>query len=148
MVDPSSEIKSNLRKLRDCLQGVDFMRHLKLDEMDKLLEAMKKRSFAAGDVIIKQGDKGDAFFIIAAGRCTVWIKKGFANPTLADTLYPDQFFGEGALATDAPRSATVKAEVLTECFILHKDDFNQILMKNPSIATAIKARIAGYKAKY
>jgi trk system potassium uptake protein TrkA len=132
--------RSPIRKLRDCLQSVDFLRQLKLDELDKLMEALKKRQCPAGNTIIKQGDPGDAFYMISTGRVEVWDKG-----KLLTSRHPGEYFGESALVTEGPRAATVKAAVETELYVLYKEDFKKILMANPGIAASIKSHMAQLK---
>jgi CRP-like cAMP-binding protein len=130
---------SEVRKLRNVLQGVDFFTRLKLEELETLVENLKKRTVPRGHLIIQQGDKNvDAFYMIASGRCTVWMNK------VAD-LGPENYFGERALITEEPRAATVRAETTSELYVLYKNDFNAILMKNPGIAQELKFHIAQYK---
>lgn len=132
--------RSPIRKLRDCLQSVDFLRQLKLDELDKLMEALKRRVCPAGNTVIKQGDPGDAFYMISTGRVGVWNK----NKLLVER-HAGEYFGESALVSEAPRAATVKAVVETELYVLYKEDFKKILMANPGIAASIKQHIAQLK---
>ncbi|HTB23159.1 MAG TPA: cyclic nucleotide-binding domain-containing protein [bacterium] len=138
--DPNSDFLIAVRKLRDCLQGVDFLYQLKVDELDKLMGAMKKRRYPAGFTVIKQGDIGDAFYMIASGKVSVAVKGKQVK-----ILQADEYFGESALVTEAPRNATVTTETETELYILYKKDFKNILMQNPSIAAAIKEHVAKIK---
>lgn len=136
---------SEVRKLRNVLQGVDFFTRLKLEELEALVEQLKKRVVPRGHVIIQQGDSAvDAFYMISVGRCTVWIKKGGQMAKVAD-LGPENYFGERALITEEPRAATVRAETQVELFVLYKNDFNSILMRNPGIAQELKFHVAQYK---
>jgi CRP-like cAMP-binding protein len=136
---------AEVRKLRKTLQGVDFFNRLKLEELELLVDNLKKRTVPRGQILISQGEKAaDAFYMISSGRCTVWIKKGSAMIKVAD-LGPDQYFGEKALVTNEPRAATVRAETACELYVLYKEDFNTIIMHNPSIAQEIKFHIAQYK---
>lgn len=136
---------SEVRKLRNVLQGVDFFTRLKLEELETLVENLKKRTVPRGHLIIQQGDKNaDAFYMIATGRCTVWIKKGLQMVKVAD-LGPENYFGERALITEEPRAATVRAETVAELYVLYKQDFNNILMRNPGIAQELKFHVAQYK---
>ena len=136
---------AEVRKLRKTLSGVDFFNRLRLEELELLVEHLKKRTVPRGHMVINQGDKNaDAFYMIASGRCTVWIKKGLTMAKVAD-LGPEQYFGEKALVTSEPRAASVRAETATELYVLYKDDFSNILMHNPSIAQEIKFHIAQYK---
>lgn len=139
--NPSSDFLTEIRKLRACLQSVDFLDRLKLDELDKLMDALKRRRYPAGQIVIKQGERGDAFYMIASGTVSVWDK----DKQVA-TRYPGEYFGEGALVTESPRSATVKTESATELYILYKEDFKKILMANAGINASIKAHIAKLKA--
>jgi CRP-like cAMP-binding protein len=136
---------AEVRKLRKTLQGVDFFNRLKLEELELLVDHLKKRSVPRGHILISQGEKlADAFYMISSGRCTVWIKKGGSMVKVAD-LGADQYFGEKALVTNEPRAATVRAETACELYVLYKEDFNTILMHNPSIAQEIKFHIAQYR---
>lgn len=133
---------SPLRMLRDTLHKVDFLYQLKLDELDQLMGALKKRSCPAGNVVIKEGDPGDAFYLIATGEVEVSAKGKVVTARKAG-----EFFGESALVNQSPRSATVKTKVPTELYVLYKEDFNKILMANPNIAASIKLAAAQRKAK-
>jgi CRP-like cAMP-binding protein len=145
---PSGDAVSSLsevRKLRNVLQGVDFFTRLRLEELEILLEHLKKRTVPRGTLVIQQGEKNaDAFYMVASGRCSIWRKKG-AIMAKVDDLGPERYFGERALITNEPRAATVRAETTTELYVLYKDDFNAILMKNPGIAQELKFHIAQYK---
>ncbi len=59
---------SEVRKLRNVLQGVDFFNRLRLEELETLVEHLKKRTVPARPCLIQQGDKNvDAFYMIASG---------------------------------------------------------------------------------
>ena|SRR5688572_31502725 len=69
------------------------------------------RAYKAGDVIFKEGDPGDEFFVIKSGTTSVRL----GNRTLQE-LGPGEVFGEMALIDSEPRSATVVAE--TDCVVV------------------------------
>ena len=69
------------------------------------------RSFKAGDVIFKQGDRGGEFFVIKTGKVRVQL----GNRTL-QTLGEGEIFGEMALIDAEPRSATLIAD--TDCVVV------------------------------
>lgn len=131
--DPHSPI----RKLRDCLQKVDFLYQLKVDELDQLMAALKKRTCPAGHTVIRQGDPGDAFYMISSGA--VQVSQG---GKVVAVRKEGEFFGESALVNDAPRSATVVTAAPTELYVLYKEDFKRILMANPGIAASIRTAAA------
>jgi CRP-like cAMP-binding protein len=129
-----------MSKLLDCLHSVDFFYYLKREELDKLVGLMRKRSFPAGSVIIKQGEFGNSFYLIYSGKVSVW-----NGDKLVATRHQGDYFGESALVTEAPRSATVKADVETELYILFKEDFQKILMSNQGVASNLKSVVAERK---
>jgi ATP-binding cassette subfamily B protein len=126
-------------RLRHVLQNTYFFQSLKLNELDELIGHLRMIRVQKGYEIIKQGDPGDAFYLIATGKVSVWKKKGFHKVQIA-TLMTDEFFGEMALLSNEPRNATVIAEDVTELFILQRYDFDKILMKNPAIAQELKEK--------
>jgi len=132
-----TDTASIFSRLRHVLQNTYFFQSLKLNELDELIGHLRMIRVQKGYEIIKQGDPGDAFYLIASGKVSVWMKKGFRKSQIA-TLQTDEFFGEMALISNEPRNATVVAEDVTELFILQRYDFDKILMKNPVIAQELK----------
>jgi CRP-like cAMP-binding protein len=117
-----------------------------LNELDELIGHLRMIRVQKGYEIIKQGDPGDAFYLIAQGKVSVWKKKAMLKSKVAD-LKNDDFFGEMALISNEPRNATVVAEDVTELFVLQRYDFDKILMKNPTIAQELKKAYAERKGK-
>ena len=76
-------------------------------EKEALVDGMYEHSFKDGDVICKQGDKGESFFIISQGTCICKATNEMGEETILKTLTRGQFFGERALLKDEPRAATV-----------------------------------------
>jgi CRP-like cAMP-binding protein len=100
---------------------------LEPEKMAGILEKMGKRSYAKGENIVVQGEQGDVYFIIKSGSVAV-IKQMFGDkPEQVATLYEGQGFGEEALITGAPRSATVQAQEDTTVWTLSHDDFDQVM---------------------
>jgi CRP-like cAMP-binding protein len=89
---------------------------------------MQRMSYAAGDVIIRQGDEGDFFYVIVSGRCAVSRETPLNREgiKLAE-LGMGETFGEEALISGATRNATVT--MLTDGVLMRlaKEDFNTLL---------------------
>src|SRR5882672_2572080 len=73
-----------------------------------LLSLSKKVSFEKGAVICKEGDEGDTFFVVTAGKVKV-SGDNFGEAKDLGTLGAGQFFGEVALLSNQKRQATVTA---------------------------------------
>jgi CRP-like cAMP-binding protein len=139
-------MQDDFSNLRSALQKVDFFYSLKFEELDHLIKALKKRKVAKGQSIIKQGEVGDAFFLISSGAVGVYIKKGMmGSQNKVAELSDGDFFGEMALVADVPRAATVTALEPTELFVLYKSDFKKILLSNPKISGIITEVLAKRK---
>jgi CRP-like cAMP-binding protein/rhodanese-related sulfurtransferase len=82
----------------------------------------------AGDVVIKQGDEGDYFYVITRGKCVVTRETPLNKEgiRLAELQVGDTF-GEEALISEAKRNATVAMETDGSLMRLGKDDFRKLL---------------------
>lgn len=94
---------------------------------------MKQVNFKAGDIVIKQGDEGDFFYVITNGRCAVTRETPLSKDgiKLAE-LGPGDTFGEEALISQARRNATVTMATDGSLMRLGQDDFNT-LMNEPML---------------
>lgn len=127
----------SIARLSQILHKTYFFQALKMFELDELVGHMRAQKVPKGQTIIRQGDPGLSFYLIASGRVSVWVKKAFSKTKVAE-LFPDQFFGEMALISHEPRNATIMAEENTTLFVLNRMDFEKILMKNPSVAQELR----------
>jgi rhodanese-related sulfurtransferase len=93
----------------------------------QLFAAMKPLEFKAGDLLVKQGDPGDAYYVVTAGRCHVLLKDASGKLTELAKLGPGQGFGEEALLSGNPRGATVRALETGRVMRLAAEDFNRFL---------------------
>ncbi|MFP4040599.1 MAG: cyclic nucleotide-binding domain-containing protein [Desulfosudaceae bacterium] len=90
------------------------------------------RSFAAGEVIFKEGDAGDEAYLILNGQVKI-TRKYKKKRLLVNQLGKDQIFGEMAIITGDPRAATAEAEEPTELFIITEQRLNENLSQNLAI---------------
>jgi CRP-like cAMP-binding protein len=85
---------------------------------------------------MRQGEKGDSLFIIEKGEVTVLDERG-GNRQIA-VLKENNVVGELALATGAPRSATVVANTDTKVMLILKENFDHLIKSSPETAAALK----------
>ncbi len=95
-----------------------------------LLSLSKRQRFDAGAVICKEGDEGDAFFVITQGKVKV-SGDDFGAAKELDTLGAGQFFGEVALLSGQKRQATVTAVEATELVSFPRAAVEQVLKQAP-----------------
>jgi eukaryotic-like serine/threonine-protein kinase len=85
---------------------------------------LPRKTFGAGEIIFREGDKGDAAYMIVAGRCRAFRTAGDVEETLA-VMEPGDAFGEMALILFEPRAATVVAVEETTVLVLDQTTMNE-----------------------
>ncbi len=112
----------------DALVHVPMFRDLNKKALERLDRIARQRTFNTGDVIVKEGDEGVGFFLIASGKVAI-TKDGHELGTLG----VNEFFGEMALLDNYRRSATVTATEPTKCLALLRSDFIAELRSNADL---------------
>jgi serine/threonine-protein kinase len=85
---------------------------------------LPRRAFAPGSIIIREGDAGDAAYMIVSGRCRAYRTVGDRQETLS-TMTSGNVFGEMALLLDEPRAATVEAVDKVTVLVLDKNTLSE-----------------------
>ena len=78
-------------------------------ELDSLEEQAERVSFAAGDMIVAEGDLADRFYVIAQGEVAISRRTPEGDEVKLATLGRGQFFGEVGILAETRRTATVRA---------------------------------------
>ena len=99
----ASEKKSTSDQLAQALP------HLTPELIAEVSTKFVRKVFEPGEMIIKQGEIADSFFIIMSGSVEIWHEGLSGRSELVDTQNPGNYFGETGLLTNRPRTATVKA---------------------------------------
>ncbi len=103
-----------------------------------LFEKCPLQRFDEGQLVFEQGDKADAFYVICGGSARVFKTDGELRRELA-TLEEGSFFGEMALLSDAPRSASVEAGAEdTQVLAISAEILTELSAAHPAVATALK----------
>jgi len=123
----------DIKELIELLSRCDLLRHLPPQKIEALLPVVHTRRLAPGEILFSAGDPGDALYIVAAGH--VEILEG--DRPLA-TLSEGDAFGEMALLSGGPRTATVRAAGEVELLELGRDDFEHLVGSDPVLARAVE----------
>ncbi|HEX8073087.1 MAG TPA: peptidase domain-containing ABC transporter [Pyrinomonadaceae bacterium] len=128
--------------IRNFLKLCTVLAPLTPAEIRDLLGVLKLVEFDAGQHIIREGDAGDAFYILRSGSAEV-VKESDGGKVLA-RLKEGDAFGELALLTGQPRAASVVTRAPASVFRLEKADFDRIIAAAPKVREALVNMAAGY----
>ncbi len=95
---------------------------------------MKPRPMQAGEMIIREGDVADRFYLIAEG--SVHVTKAAEDGLIADLAHGD-VFGEIGLLRNSPRTATVTAHSDGTLMVLEADEFMELVSAGPGLSTRL-----------
>lgn len=109
------------------------------DELQLFLERMDLKEYLDGEVIFYEGDSGDAFYLIDDG--TIDIIKDSEGSIVINRLATGDYFGELALFTSNPRSATARANGRTTLFRLSKQAFEEMNALFPEVMGTLLSKL-------
>ena len=115
-------------KYENTLKKVEILKSIDPYELGQICDALKTKNFAKGDFIIKQGDRGDVFFILDDGKAHA--EKVFEEgkkPQRVKDYESGGYFGELALLKNEPRAASIVADTTCKCLYLDRMAFKRLL---------------------
>jgi CRP/FNR family cyclic AMP-dependent transcriptional regulator len=119
------------------LKKIPLFADLPEEQLQSLVGALGRRTYAKGQIILHQGDVGDSLFIICSGRVRIYTLSPEGHELSVWICDEGEFFGEMALLTGEPRSACAEAMQDTEVLVLHRHAFHDHLLSNPLTAIRI-----------
>jgi CRP-like cAMP-binding protein len=118
--------------LAEILTSIPLFSALSREEIAKVLGKLEKKVFSSGATIFSQGDAGDAFYLIESGNVQVVLQTPGAQPETVAVLGGLDWFGEMALLSGEPRSATIVAVKDTSAWRLTREDWFELIDKHPT----------------
>ncbi len=125
---------------RELLQGAVQLADLDAPALERLAAWVGLLEVPAGATVVRQGDEGDRFYVIARGAARVLVEDVRGERVAVARLAAGDGFGEAALLRHEPRSATVVAEAPTLLLVLERDTFAAVLQERPELIAAVIAR--------
>lgn len=114
-------------------------------ELAQLASLCELKHHSHGEVIVRQGDQGDALFFVLSGSVRARLMVHGDDRTLV-TIPPGEFVGEMAMFTQQPRAADGVAEGDTRVLRCSAAAFRQLIEASPSVAAQLLYSIAGTMA--
>lgn len=116
---------------------IEVMQNMPVRERQAIIPYLTPIYAQPGDVLCEEGTPGEYFYMIVNGEAEV--RKA---QKVVRIMEPGEVFGEMALLTGEPRSATVVARTPMELYQLHQEHFNSVLAWSPHLAWALSRALA------
>ena len=118
-------------------EGTARLGSLSVAELQRVANVAVPRSFPAGSIILREGDRGDTCYVMRHGRARVTRQNADGRAITLTNLEPGEIFGELAMFGGEVRSATVEAIEDTEVVAILADDLKRLLKQHPEIAVKL-----------
>ncbi len=125
------------------LSNLDLIRRVSLFSMltsaqaEALAATVSKKRFKRGEILVEQGKKSNALYIVLTGRTRVVMADNKGREVILATLKSGDYVGEMSLIDDEPHSATVVADQQVDVLLLGRDSFLRCLGENMEMAHAV-----------
>jgi HlyB family type I secretion system ABC transporter len=103
------------------------------EHFENVRALLKEERHEFGDLLVRQGDPADAFFVLASGRARVVKADQTGEEIALAALNPGDSFGESALVAGGIRTATVRCSTAVEALRIDRDDFLRLTEKIPAL---------------
>ena len=128
---------------KNVLSKVPLFQGLKDRQLQRLADRMVERNYAAGDLIVKQGQGGEGFYVLISGQAEATRERSDGEKIIVNNFGPTNFFGELALLDeDGVRTASITVSEPTTCLVLTRWDFLAILRQDADMAVEILQEMA------
>ena len=138
--------------LADTIRANPLFSGLSREDIAKILGRLEEKSFSAGTTIVSQGDQGDSFYFIQSGAVQVILESGGGRRESIAVLGPQDSFGEMALFSGEPRSATIITVKDTTVWRLTREAWNELIEKYPTwllhFCATLSKRLARVEQQY
>jgi len=125
------------------LREVPLFSEMDDQEVAGIRAIMQEMKFKPGQVIIREGETGDLFYVITEGQAEIMIRDADGEELVLHRVGPGNFFGELSMLTNEPRSARVRAVEHVTTLALKRNDFFEFLRTHTHAAIDVMVELGG-----
>lgn len=126
-----------MKRREEIIREVPLLARLSEADRRDLASSGRVRSYASGDVLFREGDRGDSLHIIIEGGVRVAVLSSAGVEAAVALLGPGEFVGDLALLDGLPRSASAIASQATKTLVVTRSAFTRWLAGRPEAALAL-----------
>lgn len=124
------------------LVNVELVRSLPPEEMSDVLLCVQPVYYTKGKMIFRQGDDGDALYLIDSGTIDIISNNDGTETKPLAQLVSGQSFGEMALLTGEPRTASAVASTNATLLKIDKEHFDELIDRSPRLRRSVEELIS------
>lgn len=124
------------------LRRITLFAPLSDDQIAHLAQRAALQRYAAGELLVRQGEAGQSLFVVKSGQVRVDVRRDAGPVTTVGRHGPDGFFGEMSLLTGEPRSASVIAETEVEVVMLDKTGLASLIEGDTHVLEVLSDALA------
>jgi HlyB family type I secretion system ABC transporter len=117
----------------EILRRSSAFRFVSDEHFEAIEPLLQEEHYDFGDVIVRQGDPADAFYVLTKGRARALKIKGDGEEIPLAVLKPGDSFGEAALAEGGTRNATVRCSTAVDVLRIDRGDFLELVRRVPDL---------------
>ena len=125
------------------LREVPLFSEMDEQEVAGIRAIMQEMKFRPGQIIIREGEMGDLFYVITEGHAEILIHDADGAELILHEAGPGDFFGELSMLTSEPRAARVRAMNAVTTLALERDDFFEFLRTHTHAAIDVMVELGG-----
>ena len=130
---------SGTQSLRDLLRQISYFQNCTPRQIRELIEQGFRQMLPAEQIICREGDPGNSFYVILSGSVEIYSEK--LNKHIVNR-HAGEFIGEMALLMGIPRSASIRTNEQTTLFVVDHTNLQRLLSNHPQLADQISAELA------
>jgi CRP-like cAMP-binding protein len=124
-----------------CMDWV-LLQDLSASDRSELMRQARRRKFTRRQVIFHEGDPGESVHLLEKGHVSISVTTPLGETALLRVVSPGEFFGELALLSAAPRSASASAIEGAETLSLRRDTFDEVRRRSYQVHSALTEALA------
>src|SRR5437016_6806949 len=117
----------------EILRRSSVLRFLSDEHFDAIDPLLQEEHYDFGDIIVKQGDPADSFYVLTTGRARALKIRADGEEIALGVLKPGDSFGEAALAEGGTRNATVRCSTAVDVLRIDRNDFLRVVARAPEL---------------
>jgi len=107
-------------------------------ELVALIDGLQLKNFAAGEIVVTEGEPGDSLFVLASGAVRVYVRNTWGHSEQVRLLSQGELFGEISLLTGQPRTATIVTCGPCDFLELDRPTLDRIAVHNPKVPEIVR----------